>query len=536
MDIYNTMKKMYSIIRSILLLLFVLNDMVINGENISNDSNTNIYENKYPNQLQAYKLLPTQTIKIDGKLTDEAWEKRAKFGNDQFVDITKHVNASLNKLIPSTFQVDVATLYDDNFLYIGAKIFEPFQYGKITGHNIQAPYHDNDFEVFIDVSGTTEYYKEFEMNILNATYDVNWGVPDQDDLQCDKSLNRSAPYIPLCVNTSFPGYAGSWSMRSSISTTEVGMQTATYYDKNKFGTYQENNFWTVEIAFPIQSSSFHGGLLDKDLGKSYSVDKFHPAFYYSNDDNANNKSSNNRPPLYWLIDFARAEHPRKYVNKITNQSYFCPFGCNGINSQEYDVTLTNPTSEECEIVQERYPTLLGHSPWNCYFEWVFQNVGSNNYMHRPMEWAYLEFIPPTSNDNKDIEECKNIEFIGRHVMKLIHITERTYYEKNNNTYTNDFSTLLQYCQQEDCVDLKLVNTRTDIFPSNIHINITDNISTFNANCTGRPCYQAALYVSAPLTSGGSSDYIITMNNNLLIQVEHFLGKSNVDDMTLLCLK
>ena len=55
-------------------------------------------------------------------------------------------------------------LYDDNFLYIGAKIFEPFQYGKITGHNIQAPYHDNDFEVFIDVSGTTEYYKEFEMD------------------------------------------------------------------------------------------------------------------------------------------------------------------------------------------------------------------------------------------------------------------------------------------------------------------------------------------------------------------------------------
>ena len=39
-------------------------------------------------------------------------------------------------------------------------------------------------------------------------------------------------------------------------------------------------------------------------------------------------------------------------------------------------------------------------------------------------------------------------------MKLIHITERTYYEKNNNTYTNDFSTLLQYCQQEDCEDLK----------------------------------------------------------------------------------
>lgn len=62
------------------------------------------------------------------------------------------------------------------------------------GHNKIVPYLDNDFEVFIDVSGTTEYYKvlfqtiidlntlnitqEFEMNAINATYDVLWGVPD----------------------------------------------------------------------------------------------------------------------------------------------------------------------------------------------------------------------------------------------------------------------------------------------------------------------------------------------------------------------
>ena len=78
-----------------------------------------------------------------------------------------------------------------------------------------------------------------------------------------------------------------------------------------------------------------------------------------------------------------------------------------------------------------------------------------------MEWAYLEFIPPTSNDNKDIEECKNIEFTGRHVMKLIHITERTYYEKNNNTYTND-ATLLQYYTRRS-EDLKLVNTEQIYF-------------------------------------------------------------------------
>ena len=105
---------------------------------------------------------------------------------------------------------------------------------SITQHNLQLK-----LKIFSFLSFQPDNNRE--MNILNATYDVNWGVPDQDDLQCDKSLNRSAPYIPLCVNTSFPGYAGSWSMRSSISTTEVGMQTATYYDKNKFGTNFSNN-------------------------------------------------------------------------------------------------------------------------------------------------------------------------------------------------------------------------------------------------------------------------------------------------------
>ena len=48
------------------------------------------------------------------------------------------------------------------------------------GHNAHAPYSpDNDFEVFIDVSGTTQYYVEFEMSLQNATYDIKWGKPDQ---------------------------------------------------------------------------------------------------------------------------------------------------------------------------------------------------------------------------------------------------------------------------------------------------------------------------------------------------------------------
>ena len=193
----------------------------------------NVFEGRYPKHLQALELLQLQKLSIDGKLDDEAWQ-RAKFQNREFVDITKHADKALNQLIPSMFQVEVATLYDDEYLYVGARVFEPFPYGVITGHNIQAPYHDNDFEVFIDVSGTTQYYKEFEMNILNATYDVNWGVPDGDGLSCDKSPEHSRSYVPVCVNTSFPGYSGNWSMKSDDSA-YVGLQTATNYDQKKFG-------------------------------------------------------------------------------------------------------------------------------------------------------------------------------------------------------------------------------------------------------------------------------------------------------------
>ena len=42
-----------------------------------------------------------------------------------------------------------------------------------VGHNAHALYSpDNDFEVFIDVSGTTQYYVEVEISLQNATYDI----------------------------------------------------------------------------------------------------------------------------------------------------------------------------------------------------------------------------------------------------------------------------------------------------------------------------------------------------------------------------
>ena len=65
------------------------------------------------------------------------------------------------------------------------------------------------------------------MNANNATYDVMWGVPDGAGLNCSASGHH--PYLPTCVNTSFPGYAGTWSMAGGLG----GLRTATSYNKQK---------------------------------------------------------------------------------------------------------------------------------------------------------------------------------------------------------------------------------------------------------------------------------------------------------------
>jgi hypothetical protein len=41
-------------------------------------------------------------------------------------------------------------------------------------------FYDNDFEVFIDPDGDTAYYKEYEMNARNVTWELMLGRPYDD--------------------------------------------------------------------------------------------------------------------------------------------------------------------------------------------------------------------------------------------------------------------------------------------------------------------------------------------------------------------
>ena len=94
------------------------------------------------------------------------------------VDITRHADQQLNA-IPNDLQARVKIRWDSDYFYVGAILHESYVTAQNVGHNNHAPYSpDNDFEIFIDVSGTTQYYMEYEMSAQNATYDIKWGKPD----------------------------------------------------------------------------------------------------------------------------------------------------------------------------------------------------------------------------------------------------------------------------------------------------------------------------------------------------------------------
>jgi hypothetical protein len=100
-----------------------------------------------PPHYVAAKLLPHQTIALDGRLDEPAWSAPGIEWTAPFVDITRHANGTLNK-VPHTFATRAKMRWDENYLYVGVELNEPFITANITGHNgPNPPYHDNDFEV-----------------------------------------------------------------------------------------------------------------------------------------------------------------------------------------------------------------------------------------------------------------------------------------------------------------------------------------------------------------------------------------------------
>jgi hypothetical protein len=110
-------------------------------------------------------------ITIDGRLDDAAWA--AAPWTDAFVDIEGSIRPR------PQYRTRVKMLWDDTYWYIGAEIEEPNLWATITEHDAVI-FRDDDFELFVDPSGSTHRYFEVEMNELATVWDLFLPKPYRD--------------------------------------------------------------------------------------------------------------------------------------------------------------------------------------------------------------------------------------------------------------------------------------------------------------------------------------------------------------------
>jgi len=171
----------------------------------------------FPKQYIVYHLQGDESITIDGKLDEPAWQDVS--WTDSFEDIQ---GPDLPKPRFDTF---AKMRYDDNYLYIGAYIQEPQVWANITQHD-SVIFYDNDFEVFTDPNWSNHFYKEFEMNARNTTWDLY--------------LNK--PYLDGGSPTN------NWDIKPIL--------TAVYVDGTINDPSVEDKYWSVEIGFPLVSLAY----------------------------------------------------------------------------------------------------------------------------------------------------------------------------------------------------------------------------------------------------------------------------------------
>ncbi|WP_298717005.1 carbohydrate-binding family 9-like protein [Chitinophaga sp.] len=156
---------------------------------------------------------------IDGHDAEKAW-RQAEW-TDDFTDIE-----GAKKPAP-LHQTRVKMLWDDENLYVFAELKEPHVWGTLRQADTII-YMDNDFEMFLDPTGTSREYFEIEVNALNTVMDL---------------------FMPRAYR------AGGKAM---LNWDVKGLQTAVHIKGTLNNPRDMDVSWTVEMAIPFRSlTAYH---------------------------------------------------------------------------------------------------------------------------------------------------------------------------------------------------------------------------------------------------------------------------------------
>jgi len=147
----------------------------------------------------------------DGRLNKPFWEQ-AETASD-FRDIEGDKKPRPLK------KTEVRMLWDDDYLYIGAKLWENEIWATVNGRD-EIIFADNDFEVFLAPKPSTHRYYEIELNALGSVWDLMMDKPARD------LANRIT----------------GWDIR--------GLKSAVYIDGELNNPAADNRYWSVEMLIP----------------------------------------------------------------------------------------------------------------------------------------------------------------------------------------------------------------------------------------------------------------------------------------------
>ena len=122
----------------------------------------------------------TGPITVDGRLAEPAWARAPWTAS--FTDIEGSVRPA------PRFRTRVKMLFDDQYWYIAAQMEEPDLWATIRERDAVI-FRDNDFELFVDPSGTAHRYFEVEMNELATVWDLFLAKPYREGGHADNGWN-----------------------------------------------------------------------------------------------------------------------------------------------------------------------------------------------------------------------------------------------------------------------------------------------------------------------------------------------------------
>lgn len=159
-------------------------------------------------------------IVVDGQLDEAAWKAAKPLS--PLRDLSGK---------PSSFAASIYLMYDETYLYVGARLPEKTLQAKLTERD-SIIYHDDDFEIFIDPSGKGKHYLELELNQLNTVWDLFITAPYREGENC----------IAL----------HDWDIK--------GLKTAVALQGTLNDGEGDDQSWTVEVAWPWASITGHSHL------------------------------------------------------------------------------------------------------------------------------------------------------------------------------------------------------------------------------------------------------------------------------------